>query len=81
MAVVQVAHVQMRVHQSFVSVSMGMWLADRDARQMIVLMMVVVHVRVLVHERLVDVDVLVPLPEQQHHAAAHNDSGDDISGR
>ena len=73
-AMVQVRVVRMRVHQSTVTVPVRVGLAGRVCRRVLMPMMRVMHVPVLVLERLVDVLVLMTLGEMQPHANGHEDA-------
>ena len=76
MLVVHVGHVPVRVLQPAVLVRMGMRLAERIVRAVVVLVMCVMHMRVRVREHLVLVFMLVILGEMQPHPDSHEPASD-----
>ena len=71
MAVMHVGNVRVVVDQRFVPVEMAMGLAGRDRVRMSVLMVRVVHVPVLVLERIVRVQMRVSFADEQAGAGRH----------
>jgi hypothetical protein len=69
--VMHVGYVRMRMLEPAVPVPMGMWLAGRVVRPVLVLVMDVVHVRMGMFHRLVGMLVLVVLGEMQIDAEPH----------
>ena len=65
----------MRVGERRMCVTVGVRLAAIPAGIVRVAMMLVVHVGMLVHERLVLVPVLVALGQMEPHAECHQHSG------
>ena len=71
MRMMHVGHMRMLVPQAHVAVRMAVRLGPRRARRMLVPVMLVVHVTVLVLQRLVVVLMLVPLGEMEPYAERH----------
>jgi hypothetical protein len=64
----------MGVRDLLVAVRVGVWLGD--GFRVVVAVVLVVDVQVLVLDRFVEMDVLVPLPDEQRDAASHQRRGD-----
>jgi hypothetical protein len=80
MLVVRVGYVPVRVLQPAVLVRMGMRLAERIVRAVVVLVMCVMHMRVRVRKHLVLVFMLVILGEMQPHPDSHEPASDNKTG-
>ena len=77
MPMVQVREVGVAVTEGRVDVGVAMRLTGRSSGYVGVLVVLVVHVRVRVLERVVLVLVLVPLGEVKPHADPHESSGEE----
>jgi hypothetical protein len=75
MPVMDVRHVRVVVRERLVGVLVRVGLARRVARAVRVAVVLVVDVAVLVGRRLVDVEVRVPLAEEQTEAEGHRPRG------
>jgi hypothetical protein len=66
--VVNVWIMSVRVYEGLMAVRMRVWFSGRIARNVNVLVMLIVHVKVLVRQRLVTMLVRMPLADVQPHA-------------
>ena len=71
----------MLMRQRRVPVRVGVGLAGRIGRQVLMLMVFVVHVPMFVVERLVGVGVAVSCAKEEHDARGHQRDGDDSRDR
>jgi hypothetical protein len=71
---VQIRHVGMIMGQRRMGVAVGV--RPRDQAFMSVLVTLIMHVRVLVLERLMGMHAAMPLPQQEHNASGHHAMSD-----
>ena len=80
MAMMCVGIVRMRVHEPLMAMPVAVRLSGRVVHSVFVLVMVVVHVRVLVFNLLMNMGMLMPLADVEPDAEAHQGGGNPERG-